>query len=198
MHIWRPNHGRATSHSGCGAPRRPTELSATARCRATTDPEYDGFKYADLPVSASRIFHRFGRPPHRHGGRAHRHRHTSAMSLPSANIWPGCVGFRSNCSGPSAGPFDRQPHHWGHHSRIPGWLAAAASSHPRGIWFDVTPFIGRLHGKRAVSRAHDEAAGLAPAPPPRRCRSARDPEMRRRTRTASPARADEVSSVARL
>lgn len=35
-----------------GPPTRLTELSATDRCRATTDPEYDEFKYADLPVWA--------------------------------------------------------------------------------------------------------------------------------------------------
>jgi hypothetical protein len=63
MHIWRPNHGRATSRSGCAAPTRLTELSATDRCRATTDPEYDEFKYADLPVARMRC-----PPPRRAGG----------------------------------------------------------------------------------------------------------------------------------
>ena len=63
MHIWRPNHGRATSRSGCAAPTRLTELSATDRCRATTDPEYDEFKYADLPVARMRF-----PPPRRAGG----------------------------------------------------------------------------------------------------------------------------------
>jgi len=63
MHNWRPNHGRATSRSGCAAPTRLTELSATDRCRATTDPEYDEFKYADLPVARMRC-----PPPRRAGG----------------------------------------------------------------------------------------------------------------------------------